>query len=250
VIAPRFVDVHSHVVPSGDDGAVSVEEGLELCRAAANAGTRVLFATPHMHEPLDSFPWTPERERRYEEAFAEMQPTAERMGLDLRRGREVYPTEALHGPLDGLRLDGTSAVLVEFPGWWLDVDDAVGLTWAARWSRIGRGHRAEPDRVSVLAHPERCPAVAADPASAVRFAARGWPLCLNGPSVLGDHGQTAERIAWWLLGEGTVSLVASDAHGAGRLPVLDVARETIAQRLGADVADPLFDGCALQAGHD
>jgi hypothetical protein len=53
-----------------------------------------------------------------------------------------------------------------------------------------------------------------------------------------------------LLGEGTVSLVASDAHGAGRLPVLDVARETIAQRLGADVADPLFDGCALQAGHD
>ena len=80
---------------------------------------------------LDSFPWTPEREQRYEEAFAAMQPTAERMGLDLRRGREVYPTEALRGALDGLRLDGTSAVLVEFPGWWLDVDDAVGLTWAA-----------------------------------------------------------------------------------------------------------------------
>jgi len=244
VIAPRFVDVHSHVVPSGDDGAVSVEEGLELCRAAANAGTRVLFATPHMHEPLDSFPWTPEREQRYEEAFATMQPTAERMGLDLRRGREVYPTEALHGALDGLRLDGTSAVLVEFPGWWLDVDDAVGLTWAACERIDAEG------LVPVLAHPERCPAVAADPASAVRFAARGWPLCLNGPSVLGDHGQTAERIAWWLLGEGTVSLVASDAHGAGRLPVLDVAREAIAQRLGADVADPLFDGRALQLGYD
>jgi hypothetical protein len=92
VIAPRFVDVHSHGVPSGDDGAVSVEEGLELCRAAANAGTRVLFATPHTHEPLDSYPWTPQREQRDEEAFAAMQPTAERMGLDLRRGREVYPT--------------------------------------------------------------------------------------------------------------------------------------------------------------
>ena len=101
MIAPRFVDVHSHVVPSGDDGAASVKEGLELCGAAANAGTRVLFATPHMHEPLDSFPWTLEREQRYEEAFAVMQPTAERMGLDLRRGREVYPTEALHGALKG-----------------------------------------------------------------------------------------------------------------------------------------------------
>ena len=39
---------------------------------------------------------------------------------------------------------------------------------------------------------------------------------------------------------------------AGRLPVLDVARETIAQRLGADVADPisLFDGRAVQLGYD
>ena len=111
----------------------------------------MLFATPHMHEPLDSFPWTPERERRYEEAFAEMQPTAERMGLDLRRGREVYPTEALHGPLDGLRLDGTSAVLVEFPGSWLDVEDAVGLTWAACERIDAEG------LVPVLAHPERVP---------------------------------------------------------------------------------------------
>ena len=68
--------------------------------------------------------------------------------------------------------------------------------------------------------------------------------------MLGDHGQTAERIAWWLLDEGTVSLVASDAHGAGRLPVLDVAREAIAHRLGAEVADPLFDGHVLRLGYD
>ncbi len=66
--------------------------------------------------------------------------------------------------------------------------------------------------------------------------------------VPGRHGRGREpkRIAWWLLGEGAVSLVASDAHGPRRLPVLDVAREAIAQRLGADVADPLFDGRALQ----
>jgi hypothetical protein len=32
--------------------------------------------------------------------------------------------------------------------------------------------------------------------------------------------------------------------------VLDVAREAIVQRLGADVTDPLFDGRALQLGYD
>jgi tyrosine-protein phosphatase YwqE len=35
---PRFVDCHSHVVPSGDDGAKSVQDGLELCDLAAASG--------------------------------------------------------------------------------------------------------------------------------------------------------------------------------------------------------------------
>ena len=29
-----FVDVHSHAVPSGDDGARSIEEAVELCGLA------------------------------------------------------------------------------------------------------------------------------------------------------------------------------------------------------------------------
>jgi hypothetical protein len=45
--------------------------------------------------------------------------------------------------------------------------------------------------VPILAHPERCPPVAADPASVRRLAEAGWPLCLNGPSLTGDHGETA-----------------------------------------------------------
>ena len=64
-----FVDVHSHAVPSGDDGARSVEEALVLCRLAFDGGTRVLFATPHAHAAWDHYPRTPEREREFEKAF-------------------------------------------------------------------------------------------------------------------------------------------------------------------------------------
>jgi hypothetical protein len=39
-------------------------------------------------------------------------------------------------------------------------------------------------------------------------------------------------------------------HRPGGCQVLDVAREAIVQRLGADVTDPLFDGRALQLGYD
>ena len=51
-----FVDVHSHVVPSGDDGSRTIEQGLALCRLAVEAGTEILFATPHVHAPWDSYP--------------------------------------------------------------------------------------------------------------------------------------------------------------------------------------------------
>ncbi len=90
---PGFVDVHTHVVPSGDDGAGSIEEGLALCRLALEAGTEILFATPHAHAPWDTFPRTAERERVYAAAYALMRDETVAWGLDLRRGWEVYPSE-------------------------------------------------------------------------------------------------------------------------------------------------------------
>ena len=66
-----FVDVHSHVIPSGDDGARSVEAGLALCMEAGRRGTRVLYGTPHV---WPSLPLTPERERAVRAAHAEMAP--------------------------------------------------------------------------------------------------------------------------------------------------------------------------------
>ena len=90
---PGFVDVHSHVVPAGDDGAGTIAEGLELCRLAYEAGTEILFATPHAHAPWDHYPRTAERDRLYDESLAEMRTEVAAWGLDLRRGWEVFPSE-------------------------------------------------------------------------------------------------------------------------------------------------------------
>src|ERR671911_2593984 len=112
-MAGFFVDVHSHVVPSGDDGVLSREQGLELSERAARRGTGILFATPHV---WPSLPMTEEREAAVREAFAEMAPTAARAGLELRLGFELTPTPAL---LDEdprrYRLEGTEFVLMEVP---------------------------------------------------------------------------------------------------------------------------------------
>src|SRR5215211_6203638 len=85
----RFVDCHSHVVPSGDDGAATLADGLELCDIAADAGTAVLFATPHVWPHLLL---TQERERDVRLAYERLRA---RVQLDLRLGYELTPSPAL-----------------------------------------------------------------------------------------------------------------------------------------------------------
>ena len=236
---PGFVDVHSHVVPAGDDGAATIEEGLELCRLAYEAGTEILFATPHAHAPWDHYPRTVERDRLYAESLAEMRSEVAAWGLDLRRGWEVYPSEVAGNDPDDLVLDGTRAVLIEFPGSWLDIEDPIAAVVEAAELAEAAG------LVPVLAHPERCRAVAADPESVRPLAERGWILCLNAPSLVGGHGATAERTSWELLDAGLVGIAASDGHTVARPPTLDAAYHRVRERRGDEIALPLFDGRVL-----
>ena len=50
-----FVDTHSHMIPSGDDGVESVDEAVGLVAEAGHRGTAVQYATPHamvlVHKP-------------------------------------------------------------------------------------------------------------------------------------------------------------------------------------------------------
>jgi protein-tyrosine phosphatase len=234
-----FVDVHSHVVPSGDDGSRTIEQGLALCRLAVESGTEILFATPHVHAPWDSYPWTRGREEVYVRSLAEMRAEVAAWGLDLRRGSEVFPTEVATRDPRGLTLEGTRGVLVEFPGSWLELEDSIVVVAEAAAGVEAAG------LVPVLAHPERNRAVAADPECVRPLAERGALLCLNAPSVLGLHGSTPERTAWALLEAGLIHLAASDSHSESRPPTLDRAYEAVRERLGESRARPLFDGSAL-----
>ena len=152
-------------------------------------------------------------------------PRLPRWGLDLRRGWEVFPSQVAGNDLDDLVLAGTRSILIEFPGSWLDLEDPIALVVEAAEEVEAAG------LVPVLAHPERCRAVADDPESVRPLAERGWILCLNAPSLVGAHGATAERTSWALLDAGLVTLAASDGHSVARPPKLDVAYRAVRDRL-------------------
>jgi protein-tyrosine phosphatase len=168
-----------------------------------------------------------------------MQRETATWGLDLRRGWEVYPTEVVPEDVEWYALEGTRGVLIEFPGFWVGIDDSIGLV-----SEAGKIVE-DAGLVPVLAHPERCRAVADDPACVRSMVERGWLICVNAPSFVGRHGATAERTAWTLLDAGYVALAASDGHTPGRPPVLNDAYDAVCKYRGEGVALPLFTGSAL-----
>jgi protein-tyrosine phosphatase len=223
-----FVDCHSHVIPSGDDGAQSIEEGLALCDTAAAHGTRILFATPHV---WPYFTLSEERDAEIREAHTRMK---ERVTLDLRLGFELTPALPLLDE-DPHRyvLEGTECVLMEVPF----AGPADVLFALAE-------HVESAGLCPVIAHPERTEAVLADPFIAEELAARGWTLQVNATSLLGRHGPEPEELGWSLLDRAVARIVASDGHRATRPAQLDDAYALAEARLGP-AAVPLFDGSAL-----
>jgi protein-tyrosine phosphatase len=226
-----FVDVHSHVVPSGDDGARSLEAGLALCLEAARHGTRVLFATPHVWPTLTL---TRRREEEVRAAYAEMAPALAAHGLNLRLGWELTPSEALleEDPAR-YRLGELEAVLMEVP--------FLGSLVLAE--RLG-AHIAASGLTPIVAHPERAEGVRGELEAVSGFRERGWLVQVNASSLLGVHGHEQEEAAWRLVRAGAADLVASDGHRTTRPPFLDEAHRLVRARLG-EGADALFDGSAL-----
>ena len=232
-----FVDIHSHVVPSGDDGAQRIIEGRGLCREAARRGTAVLYATPHVWPHLVL---TEERECEVRANFAEL--TSEELGLELRLGFELTPAPPLlEQDLRRYVLEGTDAVLIEVP-----------FTGGERLLVEICERMEEQGLQPVIAHPERTEAVLDRPSLAREFAERGWLLQVNGSSLLGRHGAEIEALAWDLVDDSIVALVGSDGHRGTRPAVLDEAFAAVVARVGETQARSLFDGSAIgvAAAHD
>jgi len=227
-MGPRFVDCHSHVVPSGDDGAGSIEEGLELCDLAAGAGTAILFGTPHV---WPHFPLTQQRELEVRRAFERLR---ERAPLELRLGFELTPAPPLlHEDPARYVLEGTRHVLIEVPF----VGPAGELLALAQ-------HVEDAELIPLIAHPERTEAVRERPELAHELATR-WPIQVNATSILGRHGSEAEELVWRLIEADNVAAVASDGHRLTRPARIDDAYELVRARVGEEAALPLFDGTAL-----
>lgn len=222
-------DVHTHILPGIDDGAVDLGASVLMAAVAVRAGARLMTATPHRY--YGGRENTPEVVRslvsQVREALAEY--SWGRL-LDLRPGQECPLTMQLVDELEAgivMTLNDTGRyILVEPPFEHLPA-------WAPRAIEriVAAGY------VPVLAHPERNADVQRDPARAEPLAEAGALIQLTAMSVSGVNGPAALNASHWILDRGLAALISSDCHGSSwRPPTMRSAFHAVRRRYGIELA--------------
>lgn len=238
-----MVDIHSHVLWGLDDGARSIEQSEEMLRMAAAHGTTDIVATPHCDL---EYAFQPEliAERR-----AELQA---RLGETIR----LHTGCDFHLKLDNIQdalanpakytINGRGWLLVEFS------DLMIFPNTEEIFAQMeGAGMRV------IVTHPERNWLLRQKPERLEAWVNRGAFLQVTGQSLLGFFGTEARKFGEFLVEQGWVHFLASDAHDAQRrTPRLDLTWKHVSDKYGVEYAEALLkshpqavvDGFQIESG--
>jgi protein-tyrosine phosphatase len=237
------IDLHSHLLPGIDDGARDLDHALELARAAAEQGTRVLAATPHLRADFpDVRP--DELATRCDEIRSAI--SDEGIELEVVQGGEAGVMWAVNAGDDDLRAGsyggrGTD-LLVETPyGPLGDTFEQLLFTLPERGYRL------------LLAHPENNPTFQRTPERLHELVDRGVLLQVTARSLIrSDRRRGARPLAEALVRDGFAHALASDAHSGRQLrpPALGAGAAAAAELVGEERARWLVDDApaAILAG--
>jgi protein-tyrosine phosphatase len=225
--APKFVDIHSHILPDLDDGAITLDESIAMLRLAADSGTTDIVATPHANS---EFSFDPDR---ISQKIAELQDAAGPLPR-IHRGCDFHLTlnniqDALAHPAK-YTINHLGYLLVEFSDFLIpsntqEIFDCLrraGLT-------------------PIVTHPERNAVLCAHLDQVQAWVENGALVQVTAGSLLGAFGRAARAAASELMNRDMVHFIASDAHDTRhRTPALWDAYRYVAKTWGARLAKLLF----------
>lgn len=194
-----MIDVHCHILPALDDGALDMEDSLAMARLAQDDGINLICATPHIHPDHDVR--VEDLQHRVDAVNAEL--SANDVSTRVTTGGEVAQQTAIS-------LDEAELRLVSLGGGerWLLLEPAPGPIGADLVKTIER--LDERGFSCVVAHPERH--------AGERFTEWLTELVERGALIQvtaaliadGPASQTMLDLA----GLGLVHLIGSDAHSS------------------------------------
>jgi len=221
-----FVDIHCHLVPGIDDGSQSWEQSLQMAAMAAADGLGVMIVTPHQ---LGNFAHNSGQMIRARTGELQQLLNAHGIGLRVLPGADVRIEPGLVEKLrsgEVLTLaDRGKHVLLELPHeLYFPLEDVLESL-----RRAGL--------VGILSHPERNQGLLKQPRLLAPLVDRGCLMQVTCGSLLGTFGPASQQCSEWLLEEGLVHFLATDAHGPNsRRPLMKHAFERARQLIGEEIA--------------
>lgn len=226
-----MIDLHSHILPGIDDGAASVGVAIEMARMAVADGVTDIVCTPHIT------PGVYDNTKALIVRAVEQLRTvllAEAITLVLHVGADIHIAPNL---VEGLK----SAALPTIAGSRYFLLEPPNHVPPPRLLEFAEGVLAA-GFVPLLTHPERFGWIEARYDLITDLADRGVLLQVTAGALTGHFGRRPRYWAERLLGEGRVTVVASDAHNTrSRRPILSQARDTVAAQIGYSHAREIFD---------
>ena len=141
-----MIDLHCHILPALDDGALDLEDSLAMARVAAADGIETIAATPHIRHDHDvRIPQLPARVEELNEAIG-----GDAIPLQVVTGGEVAETA-----LEGLSQEELRAVSLAGRGWIL-LEPRPGPLGDSLLDAVD--HLGDRGFHALIAHPERHPA--------------------------------------------------------------------------------------------
>jgi protein-tyrosine phosphatase len=223
-----MIDIHCHLLPEVDDGAKSWAIAQEMCRIAAADGITHIVATPHAN---DTYVFDPELNQATLARLRELAGSALgfSLGCDFHFSYDNLQ-QAMQHP-GRYAIAGSPYLLTEFS------DFGVSSHLSEAVARLG-----SMGVVPIVTHPERNLLIQRKPEQVLTLIENGWVVQVTASAITGQWGETARRVAHWLLGCDAVHVLASDAHDdRHRPPLLSPAREAVAKVCGEDVARALVE---------
>lgn len=243
-----MIDLHCHYLPGIDDGAQTLEESLELARAAVEAGITASVMTPHVHP--GRYENTGSSIRKLCAAFQQVL-THKHIPLQIYVGGEVRISSEIMEMVENDEipylgeLDGYRIVLLEFPHSHIVFGADKLVSWLL-------ARRIRP----LIAHPERNKDVMRSLDKIRPFVEMGALLQLTGASIIGQFGKPALQCARQIIEKDWATVVATDAHNLSHRPpnldlayqaLVEIGGETYARNLTQDTPSRIIAGNAGRA---
>ena len=230
-----LADIHCHIVPYVDDGALRIQEAEELLRMQMDQGVTTVCCTPHLRHHMFE---TPDDVIVMQFERLKALAAQKQLPVTLCLSREYHCDELLIKKLEAgqvMPLGNGNTLLAE-------LSHRHSIRQIHEYIKIIQSYGFTP----LLAHAERYEALDSV-ASVAELAELGALIQMNAGSLTGAEGRRQASKCKKLLKERLIHVIASDAHDPEeRPPQLAECARILERKFGEDYAEELLCTNPLQ----